>query len=155
MNMIKMSSPLNHQLSGSAECGHAQTAHVGQPCFCGCPRYVVYRPEPAPAGDAPVERFVVFMYEHLSNADCNQLIASIADAKGVPFPGTLHDARQGFIIENVTRRETERLSIGVGASQERQRGAGSTADSVGLRLGGAMSSVLASAMALRYDAIAA
>jgi hypothetical protein len=103
-----MSFALNRQMSGCADCGHAQTAHIGQPCFCGCPRYVVHRPEPAPAGDAPVELLLAFMYQHLSNEECNQVIASIADAKGVPFPGTLHDARQGLIIENVTRRETER-----------------------------------------------
>jgi len=48
------------------------------------------------------------MYANLSSAEIDTVIRALAQRKGVPFPGTLHDRRQGFIIENFTWRETER-----------------------------------------------
>jgi hypothetical protein len=49
------------------------------------------------------------MYENLSSAEIDLMIDSLARHKGVAFPGTLHDARQGFIIENYTWSETRRF----------------------------------------------
>ena len=49
------------------------------------------------------------MYANLSSAEINAVIDSLARHKGIPFPGTLHDARQGFIIENYTWTETQRF----------------------------------------------
>jgi hypothetical protein len=49
------------------------------------------------------------MYQNLTSDEVNAVIASLARKKGVPFPGKLHDTRQTFIIENFTRRETERF----------------------------------------------
>jgi len=49
------------------------------------------------------------MYGNLSSAEVNSVFESLARHRGVPFPGRLHDARQGFIIENYTRTETQRF----------------------------------------------
>jgi hypothetical protein len=78
---------------------------MGGGCFCGCKRYE-RRAEPKPPGDAPVERLTAFMYQHLSSEECSRLIRHIAKRRRVTPPPALHDARQGFIIENLTRAET-------------------------------------------------
>jgi hypothetical protein len=49
------------------------------------------------------------MYAHLSAAEVNAVFAALAKKRQLDFPGTLHDTRQGFIIENFTRRETARF----------------------------------------------
>jgi hypothetical protein len=49
------------------------------------------------------------MYQCLSHEEINAVFKSLAKGKGVAYPGTLHNARQGFIIDNFTWRETERL----------------------------------------------
>ena len=97
----------NREMSSCGRCGHAQTAHVGG-CFCGCHRFEADAPEPAAEPLTPVHKLLDFMYEHLTSEEVDAVIASLARSKGVAFPGTLHDARQGFIIENFTWSETQR-----------------------------------------------
>jgi len=98
---------INRTFTDCTRCGHAQAAHIGG-CFCGCLRFE-RSPEAPPPGDSPVERLLAFMYEHLSRQEVDAVIAALAQSKGVPRPGALHDRRQGFIIENFTRHETERF----------------------------------------------
>lgn len=100
----------NREQSLCADCGHPSMAHLDGGCYCGCPR-ATRIPEPTPSqSNAPVNQFIDFMLEHLSQTERNRLIELVAAHKGVPAPfgPRTHARTQEFVVKNLTQTETLR-----------------------------------------------
>ena len=99
----------NRKLTMCADCGHPTMAHLGGACYCGCARSTKIA-EPV-EGDraAPEHQLMDFMREHLSNDECDRLIALIASAKGSALPSPRQqESTRAFILDTLTPGETIR-----------------------------------------------